>query len=227
MILAELLAAVLADPDADEPRLLAADWLEDNGEPERAEFIRVQIELAKPVVVLKDDLLSEVFPGQARNTALAREKPRLDALRRRERELVSPVGKSITLGWVPDAVLAVGKGTTFHWAFRRGFIETIQCSWADWLSHHQSVRAATPLRKCRLTTMPARDWLEFACRYYGVAYGENVRGEPCWRTKALAAEWPGIDFELPPTRDHVLGVADADADSASEYVNVRIGGAAR
>lgn len=41
-----LLAAIMANPDDDLPRLIFADWLEENGEPERAEFIRVQCELA-------------------------------------------------------------------------------------------------------------------------------------------------------------------------------------
>jgi uncharacterized protein (TIGR02996 family) len=33
-----LLASVLAAPDDDLPRLVLADWLEENGQPERAEF---------------------------------------------------------------------------------------------------------------------------------------------------------------------------------------------
>ncbi|MFO0881404.1 MAG: TIGR02996 domain-containing protein [Gemmataceae bacterium] len=41
-----LLAAVLADPDDDLPRLAYADWLEETGNEARAEFIRAQIELA-------------------------------------------------------------------------------------------------------------------------------------------------------------------------------------
>ncbi len=39
---AALLAAILAHPDEDTPRLMFADWLEENGQPERAEFIRIQ-----------------------------------------------------------------------------------------------------------------------------------------------------------------------------------------
>jgi uncharacterized protein (TIGR02996 family) len=39
-----LLAAILAHPDEDTPRLMYADWLQENGQPERAEFIRSQIE---------------------------------------------------------------------------------------------------------------------------------------------------------------------------------------
>jgi uncharacterized protein (TIGR02996 family) len=42
-----LLQAVIASPDDDLPRLVLADWLEENGQPERAEFIRVQIDLDK------------------------------------------------------------------------------------------------------------------------------------------------------------------------------------
>ncbi len=40
-----MLAAVVADPDADLLRLVYADWLDDHGRPERAEFIRLQCEL--------------------------------------------------------------------------------------------------------------------------------------------------------------------------------------
>jgi uncharacterized protein (TIGR02996 family) len=41
------LADICARPDDDTPRLVYADWLEDNGQPERAELIRVQCELAR------------------------------------------------------------------------------------------------------------------------------------------------------------------------------------
>src|SRR5262245_35873201 len=41
-----LLRAVCAAPEDDAVRLVYADWLDDNGDPERAEFIRTQIELS-------------------------------------------------------------------------------------------------------------------------------------------------------------------------------------
>lgn len=44
---AALVRAVCAAPQDDSPRLVYADWLDDNGQPERAEFIRVQCELAR------------------------------------------------------------------------------------------------------------------------------------------------------------------------------------
>src|SRR5688500_1981869 len=42
-----LLDAVCETPDDDTPRLVYADWLEENGEADRAEFIRGQIELLR------------------------------------------------------------------------------------------------------------------------------------------------------------------------------------
>jgi uncharacterized protein (TIGR02996 family) len=41
------LAAVAARPDDDLPRLIFADWLDEHGEPERAEFIRLQCAAAR------------------------------------------------------------------------------------------------------------------------------------------------------------------------------------
>lgn len=37
---------ILEQPDDDAPRLIFADWLEENGDPDRAEFIRIRVEQA-------------------------------------------------------------------------------------------------------------------------------------------------------------------------------------
>jgi uncharacterized protein (TIGR02996 family) len=42
-----LRAAVAADPDEDLPRLMYADWLDENDQPDRAAFVRAQIEAAR------------------------------------------------------------------------------------------------------------------------------------------------------------------------------------
>src|SRR3954454_17897246 len=44
---AGFLAAICRSPDDDAPRLVLADWLEEHGDPERAEFIRIQCLLAR------------------------------------------------------------------------------------------------------------------------------------------------------------------------------------
>lgn len=42
-----LMRAVCEHPDDDTPRLVLADWLDENGEPERAKFIRAQCQLLR------------------------------------------------------------------------------------------------------------------------------------------------------------------------------------
>ena len=45
-----LLRAVCENPDDDLPRLVFADWCDENGEPERAEFIRAHVQAGKSEV---------------------------------------------------------------------------------------------------------------------------------------------------------------------------------
>lgn len=46
--LVALLAACRARPADDMPRLVLADWLDENGQPERAEFVRIQVDVSHP-----------------------------------------------------------------------------------------------------------------------------------------------------------------------------------
>jgi uncharacterized protein (TIGR02996 family) len=90
-----LLAAVAAEPEDDAPRLVMADWLEENGDPFRAEFIRAQLE------VRRLDLYTA----------------RSAALRRRVEELHKKHGKR----WLKDD----GLDKLLFPVFRRGFVEQI------------------------------------------------------------------------------------------------------
>lgn len=42
-----LLNAIAEHPEEDTPRLMYADWLDENGEPERADFVRAQVEIGR------------------------------------------------------------------------------------------------------------------------------------------------------------------------------------
>jgi uncharacterized protein (TIGR02996 family) len=55
-----LLARIIADPACDAVRLVYADYLEENGQPERAEFVRVQVEL---------DMLAQLQAASSAGTA--------------------------------------------------------------------------------------------------------------------------------------------------------------
>jgi uncharacterized protein (TIGR02996 family) len=81
----DLLQAIIERPDDDALRLVFADWLEDHGEPERAAFIRVQLELAKAPE--KDE---------RRHGLEEREK---ELLARHEEEWVRPV-RDCVVSWV-------------------------------------------------------------------------------------------------------------------------------
>lgn len=114
---AALVAAICAEPGEDTPRLAYADWLEENGEGDRAEFVRVQVEKAKipprphgdPAVpftyicercgeVMDKRRREAIYsctgcgePDHIRKGRLHDSKyPTLDALERRERELFDP-----------------------------------------------------------------------------------------------------------------------------------------
>ena len=66
-----------ADPDDDTPRLIFADWLDENSKPERAEFIRVQIQIAQSRKRRADLLrhqteLLDIYGGEWRAEELGR-----------------------------------------------------------------------------------------------------------------------------------------------------------
>ena len=50
-----LLRRILENPADDAPRLILSDWLEENGQDERADFIRVQCELGRHIEKTKAD----------------------------------------------------------------------------------------------------------------------------------------------------------------------------
>jgi uncharacterized protein (TIGR02996 family) len=93
------LQALLAEPDDDILRLAMADWLDENDQPARAEFIRVQIELARGV------------PDRDRRRFL--ELRQRDLLVAHDAEWVAPLAR----------VLDLQKGQWGGWVFRRGFVE--------------------------------------------------------------------------------------------------------
>lgn len=89
-----LLAGILAEPADNAARLVYADWLEENGRPEYAEFIRVQVELAREPHCVNCG--GKGYMGYGSFTAACRWcRPARLALRRRERELLDACG----YGW--------------------------------------------------------------------------------------------------------------------------------
>ena len=82
------LDAVLADPESDGPRLLMADYLDDAGQSERAEFVRIQVALAT-MAESGSDARKDIEAFQKRFAALA------------DREQV--LAAEHCYGWLPKA----------------------------------------------------------------------------------------------------------------------------
>ncbi len=137
-----LLAAVLADPEDDLPRLVYADWLEENGQGELAEFIRVQCEMGR---------------APKRHGAGAFCQCRRCVLYRRECELLDEYAYL----WFPPPLVACLSPAGTHFRVptpgmvgahvTRGFAGHIACTLADWLSVGPAVVRSHPVTSVVLT----------------------------------------------------------------------------
>jgi uncharacterized protein (TIGR02996 family) len=145
-----LLRAVCADPADDAPRMILADWWDETGRPERAEFLRVQCALVR---------YPRAPTGLSDGFAAAEWKRRREDLRTRERELLDAhradwfrllsrrpgFGENEPLRWWPVAsnekeradrgascptLTAAIEGTP-----RRGFVAALTLTATDWLRH--------------------------------------------------------------------------------------------
>ena len=124
------LRAICENPDDDTPRLVFADWLQEHGEEERAEFIRVQCEAAR----------------------LTADDGRRDELVRRASEIQGRFGKR----WLDELPVPdkehIGWTEGFGWldgeTFDRGFAGRLFVKTAGTLAKHADVLfAATPVRR--------------------------------------------------------------------------------
>ncbi len=119
-----LLLAIIAHPDEDIIRLMYADEIEGD-EPQRAEFIRVQCDLART----EDERGSESFLDK---TA-------------RQAELIF---NDRPIGWTAMPPGCMGR------VFRRGFVEAVTTSDVNWSKHADAILAENPVREVTLTTRP-------------------------------------------------------------------------
>jgi uncharacterized protein (TIGR02996 family) len=146
------LAAILADPDDDTARLVAADFLEENDDTNRAAFIRIQVALARLEAT-----------GQGKSLEA-------DHLRAKERAFLGPLSTYRPLwaanecpelarwkprggGRTPLEAMAVEGADRLTW--RRGFVESVTCPVMEWHQHGAAVRKRNPIRQVTLMTRDA------------------------------------------------------------------------
>jgi uncharacterized protein (TIGR02996 family) len=114
-----LLRAIVEEPDADDVRLIYADWLQDHGDPARAEFIRLQCRLAT---------MDEGDPARP-------------ALEDREADLLA-AHRDRWLGELPEGLCRIEPGLP---KFRRGFPDALEIGCRDFVQRGDELLRVTPL----------------------------------------------------------------------------------
>jgi uncharacterized protein (TIGR02996 family) len=185
---------IIEHPEDDAPRLIYADWLEEHGDSDRAEFIRVQCELAAPpwrVGRVYDD------PAWLR-------------LHARERELLEPGGLRHLPGpfWCAGGnhgwtyLDAEGARVGIECRFRRGFVAEVNLPCDQWMRQGPALVKAAPLQVVTVSDLhpssrpPWHDWYppwahDMALAHYDVPAA--VLPEPLWN----ALDWPTEDGKGP------------------------------
>lgn len=163
-----LLAMILAHPAEDTPRLVYADWLEENDQPERAEFIRVQIQNATDEV-----------------RGLAKCNRQWEIQFARAQELLERYWDE----WCLPLNVPYVDAPWFH----RGFVVEIFCTVSEWRKRAKAIRAKHPIEKVTIrrfnrstATTVSRMWRE---RFNGSPQGIEF-------AQMLADCYPGITFML-------------------------------
>ncbi len=132
-----LLRAVVDNPADDFPRLVAADWLDDHDDPERAEFIRLQCagehdttesrERNWKIRTLANSLSGQLWAVEAC--------PNLVTM---EFAVGGPTLNALTVEHIERV------------RFHRGFPEFVVCPAAEWLAHGTGIVPRQPVKCVRL-----------------------------------------------------------------------------
>ena len=179
-----LLAAILATPDDDTPRLVYADWLDENGDPERAEFIRTQIQLGRaPTLTLR-----------------AREKTLLAA---HADEWLAPLREK-------GGPLDHGEA---HGEFRRGFLEVVWMPAKWFVKRAPDLFRLAPVRELRVTLTNEAEFVRLVeypllGRLHGLDLSDRRLGD---RAAELLA-WSAFAGGLRVIRLRGCGITDDGAD---------------
>src|SRR5579884_2002891 len=132
--------AICEAPHDDAPRLIYADWLEEQGQTDRAEFIRIQCQFARLMV-------TEPKPDMGALLSRA-----VDLLREHWNEWVGPL-RAIVGPW-RDRYGERWMGEEYHFdgmhRFQRGFVDSLSLDTEDYLRNVEALKRLAPLRELRL-----------------------------------------------------------------------------
>jgi uncharacterized protein (TIGR02996 family) len=180
---ARMLAGIIDDPDDDLRRLVFADWLEEEGHPERAEFIRLCLEydrMDRKPCGCPDDGNPIMCPHCRELWRLRREQERFLDPSKPERDRVFRFADD------PHRVMGLDgyRGPRVEWDWARGFVQEVRCPLAVWRGHGPTLARLHPILVVRLTD---REPLELG--------GGPAPPDWMWR---LSGSQPDQSYHLPP-----------------------------
>jgi uncharacterized protein (TIGR02996 family) len=126
---AGLLHAIRAAPDDDFPRLVFADWLEDQGKADHAEFIRAQIEYAR---------INSLHPEDNRELLILNKLPSFLCFGREKMDDYAWNGTGRTVVEYESGSSAV---------FCRGFMVEVKCPPQTWMDSGPGIVVANPVER--------------------------------------------------------------------------------
>lgn len=217
-----LLAAIIRDPAEDTPRLMYADWLQENGHGERAEFIRVQCELAglRGMRPSDCDAWHNTSESPGHWCPLCEWNEKFFPLERRE-QAVWNYGLPKT--WVSTDHFpftrffqcidqeTISQDTSPSYEpiviYQRGFPTAITCTAVDWLAHADAILPKHPITKVTLTMLPLfetgfsqdRDIYRITRRGWVpvlISHQQSSERQVPLCVPALEDAWPGIEFAI-------------------------------
>lgn len=224
---ADVLRLVLDHPDADPPRLLAAQWCDEHADPARAEFVRVQCRLAE--LAAGKPPAGWVTGGDWPRIVSAEGK----RLRCRERDLLAACADALSLSFPEPGTfgsLEFRAGEAL--AYRRGFVDAVTCTAADWLAHADAILEAQPVTAVTLTTRPDNDALHLRWSKLpgGGFLSENPRcpaeddhRQGSWTKFFLGEIWPRVAAWTLPDEPTVFETVDAMTREMREPDGSRFG----
>ena len=207
----QFMQTIIEHPKEDMPRLVFADWLEEHGgEPERAEFIRLQVEMAGMVERKTDWFRFDVETSCYE--CIKWSKPcRYHKLKKQAEALLDSREKQWTrFGfYIPFS---------FQKEFVRGFVgklSHVRYEW--WHKEADDIRKRLPIEKVELCTNPDislqfdqnPNWVKVSllhpktkkCEVFQNVEAIRVRDTSCNHLQEIVKEllahrWPGIEFDL-------------------------------
>jgi uncharacterized protein (TIGR02996 family) len=207
-----LLDAIIADPADDTVRLAYADWLEEHDLPNRAAFIRVQVEAARSPECERPGVVSDDHPKGTR-CGLCRpcqlKEHSLGLLNRRVDRGTQQIGY---LEWLGPAVDLFPSGFVSGRAqYRRGFLEALEIPWELCRDYLDEIRCEHPVTRVKLEDLPpVLPVPSVGHRLEGrvAVTGTTINAQWDQATESRRPEvlvlllrfyWPGVTFTLPTT----------------------------